>query len=129
MCDQQRLRPACAYAQSDESLCFSLKYSMSVKLLLHHLELLSFKGGCTGSPVSTLVKTRLCWKSHVTAQMLINNQKFNSPDPFLYPLTINRSGNFLSTQSFTLSIFTSLNHMFIKYSFNQKTFAKLIIAF
>ena len=33
MCDQQRLRPACAYAQSDQSLCRSLEYSMSVKLL------------------------------------------------------------------------------------------------
>ena len=33
MCDQQRLRPACAYAQSDKSLCSSLEYSRSVKLL------------------------------------------------------------------------------------------------
>ena len=39
MCDQQRLRPACAYAQSDQSLCSSLDYSMTVKLLTeHHLE-------------------------------------------------------------------------------------------
>ena len=44
MCDQQRLRPACAYAQSDQSLCLSLVYSMSVKLLTeHHLEYLSLK--------------------------------------------------------------------------------------
>ena len=33
MCDQQRLRPACAYALTDQSLCWSLKYSMTVKLL------------------------------------------------------------------------------------------------
>ena len=33
MCDQQRLRSACAYAQSDKSLSKSLKYSMTVKLL------------------------------------------------------------------------------------------------
>ena len=33
MCDQQRLRPACAYSQTDQSLCWSLKYSMTVKLL------------------------------------------------------------------------------------------------
>ena len=57
MCDQQSLRSACAYAQSDQSLCLSLEYSMTVKLLTeHHLEFLSLKGGCTGSTESTLVK-------------------------------------------------------------------------
>ena len=44
---------------------------MTVKLLTeHHLELLSLKGGCTGSSESTLVKMPHCWKSHVTAQMI-----------------------------------------------------------
>ena len=33
MCRQQRLRPACAYAQSDQSLCLSLDYFMIGKLL------------------------------------------------------------------------------------------------
>ena len=43
---------------------------MSVKLLTeHHLEVLSLKGGYTGSSESTLVKMPHCWKSHVTAQM------------------------------------------------------------
>ena len=38
---------------------------MIVKLLTeHHLELLSLKGVCTGSPESTLVKLPHCWKSH-----------------------------------------------------------------
>ena len=38
---------------------------MSVLLLTeHHLELLSLKGGCTGSSVSTFVKMKHCWKSH-----------------------------------------------------------------
>ena len=42
----------------------SLEYSMTVKLLTeHHLEFLSFKGGCTG------VKMAHRWKSHVAAQM------------------------------------------------------------
>ena len=42
MCVQQRLRPACAYAQSDQSLCWSLEYSLTVKLLSEqHLEFLS----------------------------------------------------------------------------------------
>ena len=44
MSDQQRLGSACAYAQSDQSLCSSLEYSMSVKLLTEHLlEVLSLK--------------------------------------------------------------------------------------
>ena len=69
MCDQQRLRPACAYAQSDQSLCLSLQHSMTVKLLTaYHLEFQSLKGGCTGSSESTLVKMPHCWKSHAVAQ-------------------------------------------------------------
>ena len=70
ICDQQSLRPACAYAQSDQSLCLSLEYSMNFKLLTeHHLEFLSLKGVFTGSSESTLVKIPHCWKSHVTAHM------------------------------------------------------------
>ena len=43
---------------------------MIVRLLTeHHLEFLSFKGGCRGSSESTLVKMPHCWKSHVTAQL------------------------------------------------------------
>ena len=68
MCDQQSLRLACIYAQSDQSLCLSLAYSMNVKLLTeHHLEFLSLKGGCTGSSESTLVKMPHCWKSQIVA--------------------------------------------------------------
>ena len=44
---------------------------MSVKLLTeHHFEILSLKGGCTGSSKSTLVKMSHCRKSHVAAQCL-----------------------------------------------------------
>ena len=72
MCDKQRVRPACAYAQSDQSLCWSLEYSISVKLLTeHHLESLSLNGGCTGSSESTHVKLPQCWKSHATAHIEI----------------------------------------------------------
>ena len=68
MCDQQRLRSACAYAQFDQSRCWSPEYSMSIKLLTeHHLEFLSIKGGCRGSSKSALVKIPHCWKSHVVA--------------------------------------------------------------
>ena len=60
MCDHQRLRPACAYAQSDQSLCLSLEYSLTVKLLTeHHSEFLSLTGGCTGLSDSTLVKCHI----------------------------------------------------------------------
>ena len=42
---------------------------MSVQLLTKQcLELLSLKGGCTGSSESTLAKMPHCWKSHATAQ-------------------------------------------------------------
>ena len=47
----------------------ALLYYMSVKLLTeHHLEYHRFKGGCTGSPESTIVKIPHCWKSHIAAQ-------------------------------------------------------------
>ena len=69
MCDEQSLSSALTYAQSDQSLCSSLEYSMIVKLLTeHHLEFLSFKGGCTGLSESTLVKMPHCWKSHAMAK-------------------------------------------------------------
>ena len=67
MCNQQRLRPACAYAQSDQSLYKSLDYSMNIKLLTeHHLEFLSLTGGCSGLSESTLVKMPHCWKPLVS---------------------------------------------------------------
>ena len=66
MCDQQSIRSACAYAQSDQSPGLSFEYTISVKLLTeHHLEFLGLKGVCTGSSESTLVKMPHCWKSLV----------------------------------------------------------------
>ena len=59
------------YEQSDQSLCLSLEYSMTVKLLTEHqLEFLSLNGGCRGSSESTLVKMSNCWKSHATAHLI-----------------------------------------------------------
>ena len=70
MWDQQRLRPACAYTQSDQSLCKLLEESMTVKLVTkQHLEFPSLKRGCTGSPDFTLVNMPHCLKSHVTAHL------------------------------------------------------------
>ena len=52
---------------------------MTVKLFTeHHLEFLSLKAGCKGSFESTLVKMPHCWKSHVAAQILILNRRFDS---------------------------------------------------
>ena len=56
---------------------------MIVTLLTeHHLEFLSLKVGCRGSPESTFVKISNCWKSHAAAHFIwcnvINNQKCNS---------------------------------------------------
>ena len=43
---------------------------MVVKLLTeHHLEFPGLKGGCRGSPESTLVKMSNCWKSHAATQI------------------------------------------------------------
>ena len=69
----------CTYAQSDQSLCFSLEYPMSNKLLNeHHLRFLSLKGGCRGSSESTLVKMPHCWKSRVVAQYYITHPGFTN---------------------------------------------------
>ena len=66
MCDQLRLRPACAYAQSDQSLYYSLEHSMTVNLLIEdHLVFISLKRGRTGSSDHTLVKMPHCWKPDV----------------------------------------------------------------
>ena len=63
MYDHQSLRSACAYAQTDQSLCWLLLYSMNFKLLTeHHLKFLSLTGGCPGSSESTLVKMTHCWE-------------------------------------------------------------------
>ena len=79
MCEQQSLRSACTYAQSDQSLCLTLEYSMSVKLLIvQYLEFLSLKGGYTGLSESTLVKMLHSWKSHVTAQSVSDDLFFKS---------------------------------------------------
>ena len=86
MCDQQRLRPACAFVQSDQSLCLSLEFSMTVKLLTEqHLEFLSLKGGCTDSSESTHVKMPHFWKSHVTAQWISHYLLFSCCSFHQYP--------------------------------------------
>ena len=70
VCATSRLRPACAYTQSDQSLCWSLEYYTSIKLLTEHLlEFLSLKGCCTDSSQSAHVKMPHCWKAHVTAKI------------------------------------------------------------
>ena len=62
----------CATSKGSGQPAQSLEYSMIVKLLTeHHLEFLSSKVGCTGSSESTLVKMPHCWKSHVTAHMVL----------------------------------------------------------
>ena len=82
MCDQQRLRPAYAYAQSDQNLCKSHEYSTSVKLLAEqNFEFLSLRGGCTGSSESTHVKMTHCWKSHVTAQISLIKKSYAQKPP------------------------------------------------
>ena len=60
-------------AKSDQSICESLDYSMTVKVLIEHrLEFLNIKGGCTGSSASTVGKNPHCWKSHVKAHLSVD---------------------------------------------------------
>ena len=88
MCNQQSLRSACAYAQSDKSLCLLLEYSMIVKLLTeHHFEFLSLKEGCRGSSESSLVKMSNCWKSHAMAQLLCFTFNFRGIGKYSWELT------------------------------------------
>ena len=78
MCDQQSLRSACAYAQSDQSLCWSLEHSTSVKLLTeHNFGFLSLTGGCSGWSESTLVKMPHCLESRVVLVNLLLNRFCN----------------------------------------------------
>ena len=71
VCATSKISEQPAHTRSDQSLCKSLEYSMTVKLLTeHHLEFLSLTGGWTGSSESTHVKMPHCWKSRVTAQFI-----------------------------------------------------------
>ena len=70
MCDQQSPRSACAYVQSDQSLCLSLEYSITVRLLTeHYSEFLILKGG--QARVSLHLSKCYIIGNHIAAQMLI----------------------------------------------------------
>ena len=74
-CDLQRLRSACPYAQSDQSLCKLLEYSMTVKLKTEHLlELLSLREAAQALLSLHLSKCHIVgiWKSLVAAHMFMN---------------------------------------------------------
>ena len=56
---------------------------MILKLLTeHHLAFLCLKGGCIGSSESTHVKMPHCWKSHVTAHLILRKDSCG-PRPVL----------------------------------------------
>ena len=89
ICNQQRLRSACAYAQSDQSLCLSLEHPTSGRLLTeHHLEFISLEKDCTGSSESTLVKCHIVgnYMYIIHMKMEVLEYKFGIPD-FSAPLT------------------------------------------
>ena len=78
---------------------------MTLKLLTeHHLEFLSFKGGCTGSSESTLVKMPHCWKSHVTAQICIFSTTGTGKKRYNVPTDVEASLDHLSLQSCPLVV-------------------------
>ena len=81
MCDQQSRRSACAYAQSNQSLCLSLEYSLTLRLQTEpHLEFLGLKGGFIGLCESTLVKMPHCWKPHIMADIETHLSFAESPE-------------------------------------------------
>ena len=88
---EQSLRPDCAYAQPDQSLCKSLEHSMTVKLLAEqHLEFLSLKRGCKGSSESTHVKMPHCWKSHAATHFALLKVFRINPEFRILRLTFQR---------------------------------------
>ena len=91
------LRSACAYAQSDQRLCLWLEISISVKLLTYYLlEVLSLKGGCTGSSESTLAKRSNCLKSHATTQIFchrMNDLQFKIKYPPIFGGLVKQNGS------------------------------------
>ena len=105
MCDQQRLRSACANTQSDQSICSSFKYSVTIKLLTeHHLEFLRLKEGCTGLSESKLVEMPLATLLEITCrgsyyfikmQMSLGNNKINGQELVFFPSCFN-SGTCIS---------------------------------
>ena len=70
---------------------------MSVKLLTeHHLEVLSLKGGCTGSTESIRVKMPHCWKSHAAAHLWNRSETCHDDTKWIYFLKdLNRKSSFL----------------------------------
>ena len=65
LCDQQSLRPACAYAPSDQSHCRPLEDSECKATTRTSFGVSKLKS----SSESTLVKIPHFWKSHVAAQV------------------------------------------------------------
>ena len=105
----QKLRPACTYAQSHQSLCLSVEYCMIVKLLTERLfDFLSLKGGCIGSFESTHVKMPHCWKSHVAAHFsYANSLSYKlSPTQAYSPKHYLHVYNHLARRSLSNSLFT-----------------------
>ena len=94
MYDQQRLRPACAYAQSDQSHCSSLEYSISVKLLTEHvLEVLILKGGCTCNCQNAILVEITCHGSIIKCRLERNSRLHNNSSGLLLNLVSDSAFN------------------------------------
>ena len=118
MCDQQRLRPACAYAQSDQGLCLSLEYYMNIKLLNeHNLEFSSLKEGYTGSSESIHVKMPHCWKLHVAAQFC-HSIRSNKDELYILRNLKSCTGSPDKRQSQTLILSTNVDQKSLEIGFS-----------
>ena len=72
------------------SLIRAFASRLNIIWVLHHLDFLSLKGGCTGSSESTLVKLSYCRKLHVSLQ---KNMKDITLKIYVYIYTILRPHN------------------------------------
>ena len=82
---------------------------MTFKLLTeHHLEILSLKGSCRGSSESIHVKMPNCWKSHASAQMVLEAvQQVQRYSVDLYNSN-QRSGNYFHIYMVSVYCFSTL---------------------
>ena len=85
---------------------------MIVKLLTeHHLEVLSLKGGCTGSSESIHVKMPHCWKSHAMAHLILR--------VYVYDINTMIMKNAFNLTKATYTFKTSFSLRFLKFVFQR----------
>ena len=98
---------------------------MIVKLLIeHHLKMLRFKGGRTGSSKSTLVKMSHCWKSlhgslTLSSHMLSYLSSLLMSLPYTEPGNIKITGFIQGSLSEIQGLFEDFSRLFYSFHFSR----------